>query len=427
MKLQDNYPDGRVLWFNDFYLEDNRMFFSAGNFNGLYEYSLTDKKVSFLGKFKDEYSLSKQLYGNVYKFENQLIFTPMSANSIGIYDLDKKDFETIALPMPEDACGYECKFLNSVIYKNSFFAFPGYSAYIIEYDIKEKKLKIHKSWYNEFLRRFKKKSNLLFNFDFVQINDAVYLPSEQYTGIFKYCLSDNTYEFIEILGICEHIHTLSYDGEHIWCSTNNKLLILSLDGKLIEKIDILTTYGVEGDFYHSIYHEGYLLLFACQTSTVLRVDCINYKTKFKVIRYYKEEKKYTNYEYHAVNFVKKKSDKVTFMCRGDRTIQSIVDGNIEKYSDAIVDTTGYAERNVGVDEIYIEGNAYDEKREKYMHINDKNIAERNVFYERTLVHETMEFMLNIIEVPKIERQSFSVSSIGEKIYRSIYYRGELND
>ena len=417
MKIQDNYPEGKMLWFNDFYCDGNNIFFSAGNFNGLYAYSMVNKKLSFLGKFKDEYALCIQLYGNVNNFENQLIFTPLSANSIGIYDLYNKTFESIALPMPKAACGYECKFLNSVIYKNSIFAFPGYSSYIIEYSIKNKKLIIHDSWYNELFNRYKKKSNLLFHFDSVQINDDIYLPSEQYSGMFRYCLLDNTYEFIEIAGICESIHTLSYDGNYMWCSTNSKLLKLNLKGKVIEEIDILATYGVKGDFYYSVYHREYLLLFACQMSIVLRIDCRNYMTKFEVMRYCKEEKKYTDYEYHATDFVKKKKDKVFFMCRSDRTIQNITDGDVEKYLEAIIDTTGYAERNVDANDIYIESINFNEKKNRYLHKDNKGKNNRNVFYERTLFPESLDFMFNVIDSFKVGKQSCCFGDMGKKIYR----------
>lgn len=43
VRLQDNYPDGNILWFNDFYLDEDRIIFSAGNFNGLYEYFISEK------------------------------------------------------------------------------------------------------------------------------------------------------------------------------------------------------------------------------------------------------------------------------------------------------------------------------------------------------------------------------------------------
>ena len=77
MKIRDNYPDGKMFWFNDFYNDGENIFFSVGNFNGLYMYSLKDNRLLRLGRFKDEGLLGKQLYGDVYRFQNQLIFIPV--------------------------------------------------------------------------------------------------------------------------------------------------------------------------------------------------------------------------------------------------------------------------------------------------------------------------------------------------------------
>lgn len=89
MKLRDNYPEGNRLWFNDFYLKDiDSLIFSAGNFNGLYEFSLKEKKLIFLGIFKNENILERQLYGEVHRYKDKLVFIPLSAVNIAIYDLN---------------------------------------------------------------------------------------------------------------------------------------------------------------------------------------------------------------------------------------------------------------------------------------------------------------------------------------------------
>lgn len=181
MKIQDSYPSGNVLWFNDFYYEDNKLIFSAGNFNGLYEYLIKENKLTFLGTFKNENIFVKQLYGKVHRYKDKLIFTPLSAENIAAYDL--KDNEELA---------------------------------------------IHDDWYSECIGRWGERSYLLFNFDMVNIHNEVYLPSAQHNGLFKYSLDRNKYELIEIP--CEYtsITTVTFDEECSWCSANNgKLLKLN--------------------------------------------------------------------------------------------------------------------------------------------------------------------------------------------------------
>lgn len=379
MKIRDNYPDGKMFWFNDFYNDGENIFFSVGNFNGLYMYSLKDNRLLRLGRFKDEGLLGKQLYGDVYRFQNQLIFIPLSAFSIGIFNLENESFESVVLPVPKTEGGIESKFLNSVLYKDSIFAFPGYATYIIEYNINTKKITIHDDWYEEYINRWEKQSSLLFHFDMAQISDMVYIPSAQYNGWFQYCLSDNSYAFIEIKNISERINTLAYDGRYFWCSTNCSLAILDLNGDIVDLIGIDNVYGVQGNFYHSAYDKGNLWLFSSQSSKALRISCNRYKEEFEIIQYCAKEKSYTSYEYHSIDFLKRKNEEYFFLCRGNRTLYKIDDENIEKYLEAIEDTTEYSGKNVSDIEIYIEEMLYQQKADKYLH---RSVFENAVPFEK---------------------------------------------
>lgn len=385
MKIQDNYPEGKKLWFNDFYNDDDSIFFSAGNFNGLYKYCLKDKRLLFLGKFKDEYLLGKQLYGSVYRYENQLIFIPLSACSIGIFNLKDESFESVSLPVPGAVVGMDCKFLNSVLYNESIFAFPGYATYIIEYNINEKKIIVHSDWYKEYINKWEKRSNLLFHFDMVQINDMVYIPSGQYNGWFQYCLSNNEYMFREVSGIDERINTISYDGKYFWSSTQKELIILDLDGAIVDQIDIDTVYGVQESFYHSFYDKGYLWLFFSQSSRVLKIACNHYKEEFETITYCAEEKRYTNYEYHTVDFVKKKKNEYYFLCRGNRGLYKVVGGNVENFLDTIEDTTEYANKCISNINLYIDKIRCQKKTDENLHrtysVNDRTYVKNKEFTE----------------------------------------------
>ena len=348
MKLRDNYPDGNILWFNDFYLKDaDKLIFSTGNFNALYEFSLKKRKLNFLGVFKNENILEKQLYGQMYKYQNKLVFIPLSAVNIGVYDLTNNKFESIDLPFPKMPCGFECKFLNSTIFNGKVFMFPGYASYIIELDLASMKVIVHDDWYRQYIGRWGKKSNLLFNYDMVQAENIIYLPSAQSNGMFKYNVDTNEYQFIDILYEFNKLSTLAYDGEYFWCGTDNgKVIKTDVSGKILEQIDILLKYGVSGSFVNSIYYNGNLWLFFSQTSSVLRIGCSDIENDYEIIKYSEMEKEYTSMEYHTVDFVRTKGDFIFFMSRSDRKLKYIFKDSIEDYSESITDTSGYSEKDV---------------------------------------------------------------------------------
>ena len=97
----------------------------------------------------------------MYKYQNKLVFIPLSAVNIGVYDLTNNKFESIDLPFPKMPCGFECKFLNSTIFNGKVFMFPGYASYIIELDLASMKVIVHDDWYRQYIGRWGKKSNLL--------------------------------------------------------------------------------------------------------------------------------------------------------------------------------------------------------------------------------------------------------------------------
>lgn len=414
MKIQDNYPEGNVLWFNDYYSDEKKMIFSAGNFNGLYEYLIKDKKLLFLGNFKNESVLNKQLYGKIHKYKNKLIFTPMTADHIGIYDLEEKTFSAVHLPLPKIPCGFEGKFLNSVIVEDRVFMFPGRYYCIIEYNINSKELQIHDEWYDECINRWGKRSYLLFSYDMVEIGNEVFLPSALASGIFKYSLTENSFEFIDVPHKCKNISTLTHDGENFWLVTDDgKLLILKDNGVLVKEIDIYLTYGEKGLLHRSVYSSGYIWLFFSQESKIIKIKCCNFEKEYEVIKYSEKEKEYTNLEYHAVDFVQKKDNDIIFMSRSNRDLKCIHYGNINNFMNHFVDTSGYSEKEVKGTDLYRSNIEYASRRNLYLHIK-KDVT----LLERTAISDTLEFLLEEKEQQRDVNADKFYLNIGTKIYKN---------
>ncbi len=389
MKIKDNYTGGNILWFNDFYFENGNILFSVGNFNGLYKYAVKERKLIFLGMFREENKLSCQLYGKIHKYKDKLFFTPLGADNIAVYNLKSCDFDYIPLPVPKNACGAEGKFFNSIRYNNSIFFFPGYFSYILKYDLENQQIEVHDKWYEEYMARWGKHSDLLFGYDIVQSNSYLYFSSMQYNGFFKYCLSDCKYEFIDIKYPGKCLVTLTYDGNYFWGSTDKGILIkMDMDGLVKDMADMNLVYGVEGPFSCSDYMDGYLYLFVSKKSMILKINCINFKSDYEVITYTQYEKETTNLEYHTVNFTKKMYGSIYFQPRSNREIMVISKRGIENYLPSMVDTSGYSEREVTVEDIY---EVQNEKMKKYnfYHHYENNI----VLVEKISLLGTLDYIL----------------------------------
>lgn len=416
MKIQDNYADGKILWFNDFYLEDDRMFFSAGNFNALYEFLIKEDKLQFLGTFKDENLLCKQLYGKIHRYKDKLIFTPLSAENIAIYDLKNKEFKAIPLPSPKIPCGFEGKFLNSVLLDNRLLMFPGRFYCVVEYNLDSDEVLVHDDWYNKCVKRWGKRSYLLFSYDMVKVGENIFLPSALNSGVFQYCLNENKYDFIDVICECKNLSTLAYDEEHFWSTTDDgKLLIMKDNGTIIECIDIYAVYGECGPFYRSIYEDGYLWLFLSQKSKIIKINCDNYIGEYEVLEFSEEEKTYSNLEYHTVNFVERKNGKIIFMSRANRELLYINNRTVNKYMDHIADTSMYSEKEVKEIDLYKINVEYANKKNLYFH-EQNNV----ILHEKTSSADSLGFLLEEVDRKKSGEDNKDNSHSGKKVGESVY-------
>jgi hypothetical protein len=74
------------LLFMDGHIDGAYMYFSARNFNGLFRIAIGTDTAEFLGHFKEEEILKKNLHRQVVCINNQLYFIPYTGKGISIYD-----------------------------------------------------------------------------------------------------------------------------------------------------------------------------------------------------------------------------------------------------------------------------------------------------------------------------------------------------
>ena len=125
---------------------DNNIYFSSLNSNGLYKMDINKKEPEFIGFFPNEELDGKHLHGAVKYCDGKLYFAPFSGNCISIYDLEKKQFESIEISNCEN-CMYS-KYYGIQIYKRKIILIPSRMKMITIYDIDTKKIEYHDEWTN---------------------------------------------------------------------------------------------------------------------------------------------------------------------------------------------------------------------------------------------------------------------------------------
>ena len=222
VKVTDVKENNNILWFKDICINNDKAWFVAGNYNGLYELSLPDGKVDYLGSFPEENIFASRLYERLFFYSDLLIAVPSFANSIGIYDLKTGLFEKVELPKTRLLYRSDSKFRSACMFKGKIYMFPGYYPYIVEFDIESRKVKVYEEWYDEYLKYGGRKNNRLeFFVDIVVINHHAYLVSAQHNIIFRFDLKSGKFEFYKVGW--GSLTNLAYDGSDFWTGPSIRL------------------------------------------------------------------------------------------------------------------------------------------------------------------------------------------------------------
>ena len=130
--------------------EDNNVWFSNINFNGLFKVDLNSGFVELIHKFRNLEVDKKLAHRHVFKEKSELIFMPWFDNKIIIYDLETQTESIVEVPMENG----ESEFLGNAFRTDGvIWLFPGYSKNkVFCYDIEKKCLMVHEKLSQVILR-----------------------------------------------------------------------------------------------------------------------------------------------------------------------------------------------------------------------------------------------------------------------------------
>lgn len=126
------------LYFETCIKMENDIWFSATNYNGLYRYNLKDKIVKKVALFPNEEMWQMDLYHNMCRYQNLLVFIPHYAERISIYDMKTEVLRQIELPISYKPLN----FLGGVVYHDMLYMFGYKYPGIIKVDLNTGKHKV---------------------------------------------------------------------------------------------------------------------------------------------------------------------------------------------------------------------------------------------------------------------------------------------
>ncbi|ETP70974.1 hypothetical protein UYO_3082, partial [Lachnospiraceae bacterium JC7] len=70
---------------------ENAIYFTDGRSNALFSYDIFESKCSYVGSFLENNDEQGCLFGTASKYKDSLIYIPIRASNIGIYDIKKEN------------------------------------------------------------------------------------------------------------------------------------------------------------------------------------------------------------------------------------------------------------------------------------------------------------------------------------------------
>lgn len=264
----NNYKN---LWFDAMCIEDDKAWIFANNFNALFELNLYTSELSFLGSVTNEDMYTKGLYLNILKVDNRLVLVPFLAKSIGIYDIDTKEFNNIPLEMPG------CKCYGAVTYNNTVFLVGYNSARIVSLDVMNKTVKYIVDCEDYFMNKKIDNVRYYFRKNSCVVDNYFYIASCVSNTIIKLDMQTEKVEFIELDIETDGLMTITFDGNDFWITKNVADSLIKWNEHNNECKDIMIPEGVRISS-EIVCCEDEIIIFPTMGNHVMGLDKKNLET-----------------------------------------------------------------------------------------------------------------------------------------------------
>lgn len=191
---------------------DDKFWFVDMRENALYYWE--QETVHFVGQFIEEEG--ERLFSDVKLYGNKLIFVPLLANKIALYDLKEEQFSYIALQFERST--EHGLFSFSVIWKDYMYMFPLHYFGVMKLNLQNGDMKLvdefgieSKDVCDEFCAPY-------FRDEYCQVEDKLYIPFMSNDALLEFDLSNDTGRIIN-LGLGRGFTSIARNEDDFWlCS-----------------------------------------------------------------------------------------------------------------------------------------------------------------------------------------------------------------
>lgn len=207
--------------FNDAVIWQNKVWFFAIDFNGLYSMDLSNQEIEFRGQVPFEPQSEQHLYSSLVIWENKIYLIPNIARRMAVYDIVTGNFEPFDLL---DVNKHQI-FYGNCLCGDNLFLFHFFDATILKINLKSKEITVIDEWIDKISPYLFKRSESNFNYFRKQLvcrEGKIYIPFCYANAVLEIDC-ENLKSDIHIIGAAEQGYSgICEDGEDLWLAPKQR-------------------------------------------------------------------------------------------------------------------------------------------------------------------------------------------------------------
>lgn len=214
-------------------LFDNYIWGTANEFNALMKINIKTNNIELIERFPEEDDFTTALFGDMVHIDGKLVFAPMSASNIVIYEIVSRKFTLI--PVDEGIANNSklykenYKFFKAVIQDRDIYfvgcSFPA----IIRMNVDTYQLTYITEWADVLDGYISDWNDTYFRSVHISKEQEMWMPSCSCNVLIKFSLLEGSFQYFTIGKRENHFCDIEYDGKLFWLSSKNGHELISWD------------------------------------------------------------------------------------------------------------------------------------------------------------------------------------------------------
>lgn len=330
------------LWASDIVFAEDNIFFSSGQFNGLFKAGLQGGEAEFINFFPYDSKLQSRLHGDAFKYNDEILFLPDLSEYITLYSIKNNNFVCMKFPVENKnpAMKYWPQVVGGIMIDSRVYAFGAKYPCVVCYDFETRKLETYDIGTEQFEMREYSGQMPFFSRDIYLMEDSIFVRGLTSEVIVEFNLNVKKF-FLHRMGTQLSCGT-DENGEKIWVLQERRNTICAWNRyggmQQIIKVDNEAE-KVTQNWQCSILYKNEIWIFPYLPGVIVNVNTQSGKIKAMDLFKNSMVEEYKNDVLGAVWFRKIYKNKLYFMSVLENILYCF-DGDQEKFR-----TDFYADRN----------------------------------------------------------------------------------